>query len=88
MPESGWTLIDHVCRTCFGRLLKRGEEVRCADCETTVHGSHTALCACGARLKSGRNAGLRCRRNAQPTAEQPAAVVVVYVEVEDKACRG
>jgi hypothetical protein len=28
----GWTILDHLCRLCCGRLLRCGSEIRCADC--------------------------------------------------------
>lgn len=79
-----WTVIDHVCRFCYGRLLTRVNEknetvVRCADCETEMIGRHESLCACGAKLRNGQIAGLKCQLNPSPTVEQPARVVVVFL---------
>jgi hypothetical protein len=77
--DSGWKVLDHVCRLCYGRLLERDGVIRCAECDFEVTGPVQALCTCGAKLKNGRNAGLRCQVNPTPTLEQPARVVVVFV---------
>jgi len=50
--SAGWEVTDHVCRTCWGRILKRpgqdGEaELRCANCGASAHGKEDALCCCG-----------------------------------------
>jgi len=86
-----WEVLDHVCRVCYGRLLRTKADdgtvlVRCAECETEVTGRVENLCACGAKLRNGKLAGLQCRVNAAPTTEQPARVVVVYVGA--MPCRG
>jgi hypothetical protein len=82
-----WEITDHVCRLCFGRLLRRLDSdgkplIRCADCGTSVKGPVEALCACGAKLRNGRLAGLRCAPNSASTIEQPAQIVVVYAGQE------
>jgi hypothetical protein len=63
-----WTLTDHVCRLCFGRVLEtveadRTHRARCSNCGTEVRGTHIKLCACGTKLRDGRDAGLRCVEN-------------------------
>lgn len=65
-----WRIENHICRSCFGRLLtriapKEPRLARCADCgreDQTVR----ALCVCGSTLADGRSAGLRCTRNQAP----------------------
>lgn len=79
-----WILVDHACRICLGRLLVRtgdnGEKyVKCAECETEVRGSHSALCCCGAKAHDKVPVGLRCQRNDTPTPESPSRVMVKYV---------
>lgn len=82
MAAEVWTLLDHVCRFCYGRLLWRqdgqGQEViRCADCDTEVMGRLDDLCACGARTPNGRYLlGLRCTVNPTQSAANPMRVVV------------
>ena len=80
-----WTLTEHVCRVCLGRVLERrdserGKVFRCADCGEEVEGRVENLCACGARLRTGRNAGLRCVSH-PPTPDAPSEIVVRYVGV-------
>jgi hypothetical protein len=82
-----WRLTDHVCRVCFGRVLERQQTtdagathiVRCANCGTELHNvPMQALCCCGLKTSTGKDAGLRCRRNATPTPEQPAELAVGF----------
>ena len=72
-----WKLIDHVCQHCLGRVLHDGSEYRCSNCGTTAE-RLTELCACGATLKNGKNAGLRCSRNHHQTPDCPGEIVVTY----------
>lgn len=82
-----WELTDHVCRVCLGRVLRRkvpgGWVNRCADCGAEMAGKVENLCACGAKLKTGKNAGFRCRANPDgSTPESPAEIVVMFVGLE------
>jgi hypothetical protein len=91
VPVEQWEILDHICRVCFGRLLRRRASdnktiVRCADCDAEAIGHVEALCVCGAKLVRGRLSGLRCRINPQPTPEQPSRVVAGYVG--EKSCPG
>ena len=78
-------LADHVCKTCFSRvvvnvLFDRRRVYRCTGCGAEVVGeSEAALCACGIRLKDGRDAGIRCRRNEERTPENPFEIVAEQV---------
>ena len=87
-----WTLTDHVCRQCFGRLLKGTDAdgkplVRCSHCGTEQQSARVeTLCCCGAKLPNGRLAGLKCAPNPCPNIEQPAQIVVVYAG--ERKCRG
>lgn len=77
-----WQITDHVCRTCFGRILSRVREdgvevVRCSNCGAEAEGSVTALCSCGMRLRTGKHAGVRCVRNKDKSASLPSEVVAV-----------
>lgn len=78
-----WLITDHVCRVCFGRVLvsPHGTEARCADCGAAAQ-SVRALCACGAALHTGGNAGLRCERNPDQRPECPAEIVIRFVGLE------
>jgi hypothetical protein len=73
---------DHVCRACFGRVLKHtdlsGQRhiFTCSNCGLAAPGRNAhAICACGIRLKGGRDAGIRCERNTAPTPEFPSEIV-------------
>lgn len=76
-----WELTDHVCRACFGRIVLSadagpGRRYRCTNCGLEAIGRDPAcVCACGLRLKNGKDAGLRCERNGAPTPEFPSEVV-------------
>lgn len=83
----GWELTPHVCRSCFGRVLRREESEDvgyvhlCANCGATgLDSSPRVICACGIRLKTGGNAGIRCQANANPSPEFPSLFVAVQVE--------
>jgi hypothetical protein len=80
-----WEITDHVCRVCLGRVLRRDDDLlgsvyRCADCGEEVTGKVENLGACGVRLRTGRNAGLRCVRHLA-TPESPSEVIVKFVGV-------
>lgn len=83
----GYALTDHVCRICLGRVLQAldGSHHRCADCGLTAAGDVTAVCVCGAKLRTNLGAGLRCQRKPDPpTVEAPAEIVVTYVGIEHR----
>ncbi len=80
----GWEFSDHVCRVCLGRVLLGLDAAgkpcaRCAECGLQASGGHAALCACGAVLKSGKNANLRCVLNERVGTDAPFEVLVRYV---------
>ena len=83
-----WELTDHVCRVCFGRILRRktddGERLvyRCANCGTESEGRReTVLCCCGIKLKTGTDAGIRCVVNDNRSPECPSEIVAEQVGV-------
>ena len=86
--EPIWCLTDHACRVCFGRILMRTTAdgltlFRCANCGTEVSGGHVkALCWCGMKTPSKRDAGFRCQRNPNPCPEHPVEIVVRFVGVD------
>jgi hypothetical protein len=76
-----WTLAAHVCRQCFARVLTRTDDdgktiAKCSGCDIEAIGGPEAICFCGA-LPDKFRVSLRCVRNELPTAEAPAAIVVV-----------
>lgn len=84
-----WTLTDHVCRVCFGRILRTSADenapagvhrYRCSNCGVEASARQvSSVCSCGLRLKSGKDAGIRCERNTEPTPEFPSEVVASQV---------
>lgn len=82
-----WKLTPHCCRVCFSRVLMREtfdrrRVYRCAGCGVEAEGkSEAAICACGIRLKTGVDAGIRCQVQTEPTPEFPAQVVAAQAEL-------
>lgn len=78
-----WALTDHACRACLGRVLVTGspgaKRYRCAECGIEGEGRVQSICACGATLRGGKNAGFRCVRNPAVSAETPAEIVVRHL---------
>lgn len=65
--EPCWSLTDHVCYRCLGRIVERqssdGVVARCCDCGLEVLGGYRKICTCGLTLMSGRPAGFYCAKN-------------------------
>jgi hypothetical protein len=91
MAERTWVLVDHVCRRCFGRVLREvavmdglhgiGAFVptgrhRCSNCGHEKN-ELKAVCACGVQAGPGR---FRCVTNPKASPEIPSEVVVVFDE--------
>ena len=54
---------------------------RCAGCGVEREGrNETVICACGIKLKTGTDAGLRCVVSKEPTPEFPAEITVSMIE--------
>ena len=89
-PETLFSLANHVCRRCFGRLLSApgtGNNRRyvCSNCGESASGqSPDVLCACGMTLKErGPNIRLLvCTPNPNPTAELPSLFVAAAAAAE------
>lgn len=82
--RSVWHIEDHVCRVCFSRVLSQpgddGRVWRCSGCGAEGHGrSASTICACGLKLKNGRDLGVRCVVNDAPSPEAPVEVVARQV---------
>lgn len=82
-----WTITQHCCRVCFGRVLTRvtfenKKVFRCAECETEVQAdSVVGLCCCGMKLRVGKDAGVRCIEQTEKTPEQPTVIVAAQVSL-------
>lgn len=74
-----WMLTDHVCSKCIGRILFNGAIYCCSNCGVQGHDCVESICCCGARMKRGNDANLRCKRNESPTPDFPGEIVVVQV---------
>lgn len=76
-----WTLTVHACRVCLGRVVQRtgigGRRIyRCTNCGTQLEAKAvSSLCCCGMKLRSGRDAGVRCLENPNPTPECPNEII-------------
>jgi hypothetical protein len=77
--SSGWTIVDHACRHCFGRVLERDGVFRCADCAAETNGGAAGICGCGIVTEGGRKL-FRCAANPVPSATSLALVVIVPTE--------
>lgn len=66
-----WTLTDHVCRSCFGRVLQASRperggafKFRCACCGAQDTGeAASVICSCGLTLEGKKDMGVRCQHN-------------------------
>lgn len=73
---TGWTIEDHVCRHCLGRIASKAGIYRCTGCGARA-ATVQAICACGLRGDGGRIAGFKCGRNPTPNAVSPVEIVVL-----------
>ena len=89
--EEVWRLTPHCCRVCFGRILAREtfdrrKIYRCSCCGVEAEGrNESAVCCCGIKLKTGMDAGIRCRISDNKTPEFPAEVVAWQAAIDVKA---
>lgn len=86
VPETDcWTVEDHVCKLCLGRIVSRvaapERRFMCTDCGFSAEGAsrtdgrlHPTFCACSMRY-GNRDAGVRCTVNDAQTPELPQAVI-------------
>lgn len=85
-----WALTDHCCRVCFSRVLEREtfdrkRVYRCAGCGIEKEGSsESAICACGIKLKTGVDAGIRCEVSKNRSPEWPAEITASQATVPMK----
>lgn len=90
--ESGWTIVDHVCRQCFGRLLEREGVFRCSCCSATApaaKGEIPSRCLCPCSMsevvgRSGRGMtrqAFRCTRNPAPNQTNMSEITVMFGDV-------
>lgn len=83
MSESGFSLTDHCCRICAGRILERDDVFMCSTCEMRAN-QVEGVCACGMAAVNGRKIprkaqeAFRCAINPSPSLANPARIVVTY----------
>ncbi len=87
MTPGLYTVTDHVCRECLGRILERVDNpaggYRCSNCGASTVGAVESLCACGMRIDANADLGFRCEPNPKQTFEFPHEVVVRRRQAED-----
>lgn len=94
--QPAYELTDHVCRACFGRILRgrrpeghgddRAHTWLCSNCgASSVHREVDSVCACGMRLRHSGDLGLRCIRAVAPTPEFPSQVVATQLSPAEAA---
>ena len=78
--SGGWSLTEHACRACLGRILQRGSTFVCAICGDESTGSPAGICGCGIRIDgaTGRAAGFRCQSNPARSPASPAIIVIGF----------
>ena len=54
-----WKITPHVCRRCLGWVVTDGRRHKCARCAAEA-AAVDGICVCGVRLRTGKDAGLRC----------------------------
>lgn len=80
-----WVLSPHICRICFARVLTRTtfdrhKVYKCSNCETEIVGDGPqCLCCCGIKLRTNKDAGIRCVVNQSRTPENPAVIIAEQV---------
>lgn len=78
--SGGWELVDHACKICSGRILRRvnadGTEVhRCCECGESKPGGHEVLCWCGAEVR-GHGFVFECFKNKDVSLNAPQEILV------------
>jgi hypothetical protein len=82
--EHRYSMTDHCCRHCLGRILVRRNVYVCSVCEVESQGRPTGICACGmtaakdAALPAGLRNAYRCGINPDRSGINPARIVVLY----------
>lgn len=66
---SSWSLTDHVCRYCLGRVLRDGDSLRCSCCGVTAKvtklrnmAETVAVCCCGLNEAIGQKGSKAVRQ--------------------------
>jgi hypothetical protein len=74
-----WEIVDHACKNCAGRLVKRKSggvtEHRCTNCGETVEGDHLTLCWCGVDV-SKHGKVFECFKNPKKSLSMPQEILI------------
>lgn len=84
MTSGTWKFTDHVCRVCFGRVLKCEDSVglprfRCSNCGIEGTNEVKSICCCGMKTRGTREIKIKCQRQENPTPEFPSEIVASEV---------
>lgn len=86
MSGSAFSLTDHACRHCGGRVLQAGDQFRCGTCSAVGMGSTKAICGCGA-FPNVKGGGYRCEANPNRNPANPAEIVIAWAPSAPRARR-
>lgn len=86
---TAWTIVDHACRHCGGRVLQRGDVYRCGTCGVESRSAPNGICGCGilpglrprptgAIAQKPAQGPYRCVRNPSPSVHNPAEIVIMF----------
>lgn len=79
MTGGEWSLVDHACRFCAGRIVRQGPVYRCSCCGVKTHSRVEDICGCGIRVSLGKTkkpSGYRCGQNPRISQRNPAEIVI------------
>lgn len=75
--KTSWSVVDHACRFCGGRILEQDGLFSCPTCGANGTGRVTLLCGCG--VIAGRRL-FRCALNPSPSPVNPARVIIALAD--------
>jgi hypothetical protein len=82
-----WSLADHACRFCLGRVLRHKNTFRCSDCGVSCQGGEDGIpkeiCGCGMKVdairqRTGTTDVFRCGPNPHRSHNSPAEIVILF----------
>ena len=77
-PGMGYSLVDHACRHCGGRIVQGGDTFRCSTCGATTCGRPDEVCGCGILPKLNSPTRFRCGPNPRKCEEFPSEIVILF----------
>ena len=77
MSGSAFSLTDHACRHCGGRVLQSGDQFRCGTCAAVGMAAPASVCGCGA-FPGVKGGGYRCEANPARSPASPAEIVIAW----------